>query len=72
MNVTKRDTIVPTGQTKRGRKTIFKKSLKITRRRHMKNSKTKKEKHNKPVQFLQDTDNKASDDYDHAFVLFGF
>ena len=35
-----------------------------------KTSKTTKENHNKFIQFVQDTDNEASDDDDHTFVPF--
>ena len=51
---------------------MMNKTPKSTRRIHTKPPpKTAKEKHKKSVQFIQDTDNEASDDDDHAFVKFG-
>ena len=38
----------------------------------MKNRPRKKENHKKLIQFLQDTDNKASEKDDHTFAQFGF
>ena len=71
-NVASSYTLGPTVKTQRAINTITNKLPKSTRRRHVKNRPRKKENHKKLIQFLQDTDNKASEKDDHTFAQFGF
>ena len=72
INMARRETLGPFVQIQRGIKQMTNKSPSITRRSHMKKLRDKNVGQGKSVRFLQNTDNEASGNDDHAFARFGF